>query len=105
MLKEARVEDIKASKQIVQHELINQVEQLKEAVARGSNPSTRGHLLRALELLGKTVGAFEDRLTVTNENAAESLDRLLEMAKAEVRALPAGEGEVDEVYELAPEGA
>jgi len=83
LLKDARIAEVKSSKQIVQHELINQVEQLKESVAHRGAPSDRGHLLRAIELLGKTVGAFEDRVRVTEVNANEALDELLKMAKAE----------------------
>ena len=103
LLRDARIEDVKASKQIVQHELINQVEQLKEAVSRAGKSTDRGHLLRAIELLGKTVGAFEDRVRVTEVNASDALDELLEMAKresTEIKELPAG-SYVDEHYEVA----
>ena len=81
ILKDARISEVKTSKQIVQYELINQVEQLRNAVAHSGKPSDRGHLLRAIELLGKTIGAFEDRLKVTEINASDALDELLDMAK------------------------
>jgi hypothetical protein len=101
-LQKIQLEEVKASKQHVQYELTKQVEQLREAVARGGRPSDRGHLLRAIELLGKTVGAFEERVRITEVSAADALDNLLDMVKAEAKVLPEGEP-TDEHWELREE--
>jgi hypothetical protein len=42
----------------------------------------RSNLLRAIELLGKTVGAFVDKVEIQEVKAADALDQLIEMAKS-----------------------
>jgi hypothetical protein len=103
ILQEDKLKDLKASKEIVQRELITQVEQLKEIVSTGSSTATdRSNLIRSIELLGKTCGAFEERVRVTKVSAADALDELLEMAKAEAVLLPESTGG-EEVWEVANE--
>ena len=61
----------------VQTELIDQIEQMK---ASGSSKN-RMAMMRAIELLGKTVGAFVDRVEVREVNPNDALDQLIEMAQ------------------------
>ena len=105
LMHQENIEAIMADKRRVQLDLVQQVEQLKEAVAIGGASTDRGHLLRAIELLGKTVGAFEERVRVTEVNAADALDELLDMAKkeaADIKLLPDGT-EADEHWEVSDE--
>jgi len=98
-LREDQLQHLDASKQLVQKEIITQIEQLKEIVSTGSSSvSDRTNLIKSIELLGKTCGAFEERVRVTKVSAADALDELLEMAKAEVQLLPPGETP-DETWE------
>jgi hypothetical protein len=100
-LQKEQIEEIEANKSLVQYELVKQIEQLKETLAHGGKKADRGNLIKCIELLGKTVGAYEERVRVTEVNAADALDELVEMAKKEVakiEELPPGT-EVDETWE------
>ena len=98
-LQEDKLVELKDDKRIVQRELVEQISQLKEAVAVARDSSRhRGHLLKAVELLGRTMGAFEDKIKLEEVNAASALDKLIEMAKlASAKELPDGE-ETEETY-------
>jgi hypothetical protein len=104
-LQAEQVDEVVASKKLVQHELIKQVEQLKEVVAHGGKPSDRSNLIKCIELLGKTCKAFEEHVKIEGVSAASALDDFLEMAKqdaeqlgqAKVKELPPG-SPVDENY-------
>jgi hypothetical protein len=62
-------------------ELVGQIEQLKEVVSY--EPRQRTNLLKAIELLGRTIGAFVDRLEVEEVDAKSGLQILMERAKKE----------------------
>lgn len=84
-LRETRLIDADVGKARIQSELIEQIEQLKST----GDTRNRASILRAIELLGKTVGAFVDRVEVKEVNASDALDRLIEMAQeAEVNPVP-----------------
>lgn len=84
-LQQAKIDEVKASKEIVQKELILQIEQVKEIVSRGTGTvGDRSNLIRLIELLGKSVGAFVDKVEVTEVKAVDALDTLLDMAKKSV---------------------
>lgn len=73
------------SKDIIQNELVTQIYQLKEKISyeTESKSSDRGYLLKAIEMLGKTCGAFADRLTIEQVDPSAALDKLIEVAKEE----------------------
>jgi len=72
------------SKKYVQSELIKQVEQLKEVIASDNGSQrARGAMLKAIELLGRSVGAFVDKVQVEQVDPSKALDQLIEMAKEE----------------------
>lgn len=79
-----RIEEYHLEKAQIQMELVNQIEELKEAVV--NNPQQRTNLLKSIELLGKTIGAFTDKLEVEETNAKSGLQLILEKAKREVSA-------------------
>lgn len=82
VLQEEKLKDLDASKQRVQAELITQIERLKEYDGLETlTASGRSNLIRCIELLGKTVGSFVDRVEIEEVNAANALDKLVEMAK------------------------
>jgi len=58
------------------------------------DPKNKGYMLRALELLGKTIpGTFSDTIRVEEVSPDKALDRLIQMAKADiasVKTLPPG---------------
>lgn len=87
-IQEERLRDANVQKPKVQTELLLQIEEMKELA--GEDPRYRGHLLKAIELLGKTIGAFEDRVKVEEASTKSGLELLMAKAK----------GEVEEVYEL-----
>ena len=81
-LQDEKLSKLDASKERVQLELINQIEQLKERTAFVELTGTdRSNLLRAIELLGKSLGAFTDKVQVEEVSGASALDKLIEMAK------------------------
>ena len=85
-LREERLIDADVGKSRIQSELITQIDQMK---ASGQANKNRMAMLRSIELLGKTVGAFVERVEITEVNPSDALDELIEMAKqAEVKPLP-----------------
>ena len=88
-IQDRRIQEYRIEKPQVQMELVHQVEELKEAAAK--EPRQRGNLLKAIELLGRTIGAFTDRVEVEEVNAKSGLQMILEKARKEVLdATPAG---------------
>ena len=84
-LREKRLIDADVGKARVQSELVEQLESMKASPEIGKH---RSAILKTIELLGKTVGAFVDRVEVTEVDPSNALDQLIEMAKeAEVREL------------------
>lgn len=84
ILQEKKIEDISVTKGLVQSELVTQVQQLKEITTlEGASSQQRSQLLKAIELLGKSVGAFSENIRVEQVNPGEALDQLIEMAKVE----------------------
>ena len=77
-LREERLIDADVGKSRIQSELITQIDQMK---ASGQANKNRMAMLRSIELLGKTVGAFVERVEITEVNPSDALDELIEMAK------------------------
>lgn len=69
------------SKKEVQGELVNQIYQLKEELAINPTKNTRGHMLKAIELLGRTIGAYQDKIQIEEVNPGDALDKLIEAAQ------------------------
>lgn len=80
-IQDKKIAEYKCEKPQVQMELVTQIEELKEVVA--DDPRQRGNLLKALELLGRTIGAFTDRLEVEEADAKSGLQLILEKARKE----------------------
>jgi hypothetical protein len=82
-LQKEKLANLDTSKERVQGELITQIEQLKELTAMGGGltGTDRSNLLRAIEMLGKSIGAFVDKVELKEVKAADALDKLIEMAK------------------------
>ena len=78
---EIRLQEYNVEKAHIQHELIHQVEELKELVKY--EPRQRGNLLKSLEMLGRTIGSFTDRVEVEETDAKSGLDILMEKIKDE----------------------
>jgi len=76
-LRERRFVDQDVSKSRIQSELIDQLEQMKQE----GDPKYRKDILRTIELLGKTIGAFVERVEITEVDPAKALDELINMAK------------------------
>jgi len=68
---------LKDGKEYIQSNLIQLIEQLGNLGDKGSLTSQ----LKAIEQLGRTMGAFEDKVIVENVNGDEVLDRLIARAK------------------------
>ena len=72
--------DNPVTKDLLQSELITQIQEMKELVT--DEPRQRGTLLKAIEMLGKSIGAFSESIKVEHVNADEALDTLIEMSKS-----------------------
>jgi hypothetical protein len=70
---------IEEGKEYVQQTLLEVVEQLKNS----GDIKTTNSRLKAIELIGRTLGVFDDKLSVNHSNGDEALDRILEMANAD----------------------
>ena len=83
-LREKKIENVIVSKGLVQSELVDQVTQLKEITSNdGTTIQQRSQLLKAIELLGKSVGAFSENIKVETVDPGQALDKLIDMAKIE----------------------
>ncbi len=78
------VQETEITKKYVQSELILQVEQLKEICASSTGAQARASMLKAIEMLGRSVGAFTDKVEVTKVDHGRAIDSLLIEAKKEV---------------------
>ena len=78
-----RIQEYSVEKPQVQMELVHQIEQLKEVVT--NDPRQRSNLLKAIEMLGRSIGAFTDRVEVEETDAKSGLDILMKRAKGEIR--------------------
>jgi len=77
-----RIKEYNLEKPQVQMELVNQIEQLKEVVAY--EPRQRANLLKAIEMLGRSIGAFTDRIETSETDSRSGLEILMAKAKGEV---------------------
>lgn len=92
-VQDKRIQEYRCEKPQVQMELVTQIEELKEVVV--DDPKQRGNLLKALELLGRTIGAFTDRVEVEEADAKSGLQIILEKARKE--AMGSGTYEITDV--------
>jgi len=95
-LREEKLQDLQIDKGYIQSQLVTEIEQLTEE----GDPSRTNSKLRALDLLGKTIpGCFSETIKVEEVSPDKALDKLLDMAKASVKQLPAGHSEtIDASY-------
>lgn len=76
-LREQRYYTEDISKQYIQQLLLEQIDQVK---SKGDKKDAV-HLRQLIELLGKTIGAFTEKIEVMEYNPSKSLDLLIEMAQ------------------------
>lgn len=76
-LREAKYFQEDVTKQYIQRELLEQIEYVKQR----NDKKDAIHLRQLIELLGKTIGAFTERVEIQEVNPSKSLDLLIEMAK------------------------
>jgi len=77
-----RIQEYTLEKPQIQMELVKQIEELKDLAAH--DVRQRGNLLKAIELLGRTIGSFTDRIEEVQTNAKSGLEILMEKARGEV---------------------
>lgn len=73
--------DKNINKVYVQRELVEQIEQLKYLSVE--DPRQRSNLLKSIEMLGKTVSAFTERIELGDADAKTGLDILMERIQKE----------------------
>jgi len=83
LVHDKRIKEYHIEKPQIQMELVAQIEELKEAVK--DDPKQRVNLLRAVEMLGRTIGSFTDRVQVEEVDAKSGLEILMERAKGEAK--------------------
>jgi hypothetical protein len=91
-----KIAEFHIDKPHVQLELVSQIEELKNLVAY--DPRQRSNLLKAIEMLGRTIGAFTDRVEVEEVDAKSGLQLLMEKARSETKQI--GTGEPIDTYEF-----
>lgn len=79
---ERKIEEYTLEKPQIQMELVKQIEELKLLVH--NKPQMRNNLLKAIEMLGRTIGAFTDRVEYEETDARSGLEILMKKAKKEV---------------------
>lgn len=97
LIQEEIIERLHLDKSYVQTNLIQNIEELKEEVA--DNPRQRGALLKAVELLGKTLpGTFSETVQIQQIDPSQTINKLIELAKADITKLPPG-SDTEEAWE------
>jgi len=91
-IKQDKIKSITDGKQFVQSELLSVIERLK---AHGSTQSLSTYL-KAVESLGRTYGAFDDKLVVEGLSGDSALDMIIAKTR-EAKARVVGEGELIDV--------
>ena len=79
LYRDQRVKDADVGSNLVQSELLQQLEELKETV--DESPRNRGHILKTIELLGKTEGVFSDTMIIDDISTKTGMDKLMENIK------------------------
>lgn len=88
-IKEDKIKSIIDGKQFVQGELIAVIERLKAA----GTPASLATYLKAVESLGRTYSAFDDKITVEGLSGDTALDHIIAKTR-EAKARVLGEGEL-----------
>jgi molecular chaperone GrpE (heat shock protein) len=84
-IRETRYEASPVTRADIQTELVEQVDKLKELLSYNQDSKAhRVNLLKSIELLGKTIGAFVDKVEVKDVSAADAIDQLIEMSKVDL---------------------
>lgn len=81
-LREDQLVNNPVTKGYVQSLLIEQVQEMKDIVI--DDARNRGNLLKAIDMLGKSIGAFTERIEVHEVDADAALDTLIEMSKRSI---------------------
>lgn len=92
--REKKVKDADVGTTLIQSELLQQLDELKELAS--DDGRARGHLIRVIELLGKTEGAFSETLNVNDTSTKTGMDLLMAKVKERKEATK----EPDAVYEV-----
>ena len=77
-----RISEYRIEKPQIQMELVNQIEELKELTV--NDVRQRVNLLKAIEMLGRTIGSFTDRVEVEETDAKSGLEILMAKVKGEI---------------------
>jgi len=80
--------DLNIGKESIQTEILKQLRQLTEQNDRRNAPT----IAKLTEQLGRTVGAFTDKISIEEVSFDDAMDRMLEMRKAEVKQVGQGDG-------------
>lgn len=75
-------------KTFVQRELLEQLHQLKES---NDSPTVRSQILKTVEMIGKSVGAFSDVIKVQEIDPAKALDYLESLSHADAELIESEE--------------
>jgi hypothetical protein len=76
-LREQRFQVDNVNKSYVQELILEQIDQVKQ---RGTQQDLR-NMSKLIELLGKTIGAFTEKIEISEVDPSKSLDLLIDMAK------------------------
>lgn len=76
-IREQRLQDLNINKGTIQSELLDQLAFMKNQ----GDPRQRRDILRTIELLGKTIGAFTENIQISEVSPSNALDHLIDMAK------------------------
>jgi hypothetical protein len=93
-IREKKIKDLDITKVYIQSELVEQIDQLKELA--GDNARYRGHILKAVELLGRTIDAFTDTLRIEEADPKSGLEILMKKAKEEIAGVTTYEADDEE---------
>lgn len=80
--------DLNIGKESIQTEILKQLRQLTEQNDRRNAPT----IAKLTEQLGRTVGAFTDKISIEEVSFDDAMDRMLEMRKATVKQVGQGDG-------------
>lgn len=90
--------EININKEVIQTTIIQQLEQLKEQ----NDPRNSATIAKLTEQLGRTVGAFSDKIVIEEVSFDDAMDRMLDMRKERTKKLES-EGAPSETFVYDPD--
>jgi len=92
--------ELNVSKEVIQAEILQQLHTLKNQ----NNPKLAPTIAKLTEQLGRTVGAFSDKITIQEVSFDDAMDEMMDMRRAKIKEIEDSKGgDAAETYVYDPD--